>query len=112
MIGLLFFALATIGLTNIIVHGRILDLIKIGGNSIREWMQSFEWSKQLFECYECTGFWAGLICGSMIVSHQFHVILMCGFAGSVIAQTFTDLVYLLRSKIEFEVDEDGQTRED
>jgi hypothetical protein len=109
MITLIFFALATIGLTNTIVHGRIFDLIKIGGKSIREWMHHFEWSKQLFECYECTGFWAGLICGYMIVSHHLWLVLPCGFAGSVIAQTFTDLVYLLRSKIEFEVD--NETRE-
>lgn len=116
MITLVFFALATIGLTNIVVHGVIFDLIKIAGKSVREWVQSANWSKQLFECYECTGFWAGLICGWLIVSNQWWLVLTCGFAGSVIAQTFTDLVYLLRSKIEFEVDEadhdEPTTRED
>jgi len=111
MYNLLFYALATIGLTNILVHGRIFDLIKIAGKSIREWMQYTSWSKQLFECYECTGFWAGLICGYLILSHQWWIILAGGFAGSVIAQTFTDLIYWLRSKTEFGVDHD-ETRED
>jgi hypothetical protein len=110
MITLMFFALATIGLTNILVHGRIFDLIKIFGRSVREWMQYKEWSKQLFECYECTGFWAGLICGYLIISSSWWLILASGFAGSVISQTFTDLIYLLRSKTEFEVND--ETRED
>lgn len=101
----LFFALATIGLTNIVVHGRILDLIKIRGKSLREWMCNWDWSKQLFECYECSGFWCGLICGMLILSVKWQFVLCCGFAGSVIAQTFTDLLYLLRSNIEFEVDD-------
>ena len=104
MTSLLFFALATIGFTNILVHGLILDLIKIGGKSIRDWMQSYSWSKELFGCYECTGFWAGLVCGALVVSHDWWIVLACGFAGSVIAQTFNDLIYLLNSKIEFEVD--------
>lgn len=107
MIEMLFFALATIGLTNILVHGRILDLIHIGSKSVRQWMHSAKWSQELFECYECTGFWAGLICGLMLVSHQWWLVLASGFAGSVIAQTFTDLMYLIRSKIDFEVDDEA-----
>jgi len=111
MIALLFFALATIGLTNILVHGRIFDLIKVFGFSVREWMHNWDWSKQLFECYECTGFWAGMICGYLIISDHFGLVLTSGFAGSVISQTFTDLIYLIRSKTEFEVNHD-ETRED
>ena len=101
----LFFVLATIGLTNILVHGLILDLIKIYGKSIRQWMQNWEWSKELFSCYECTGFWSGLVCGTLLLSDQWWIVLASGFAGSVISQTFNDLIYLLNSKIEFEVDE-------
>jgi len=108
---ILLFMLATIGLTNILVHGRIFDLIKVFKFSVREWMHKWNWSKQIFECYECTGFWSGLICGYLIVSDSCGLILTCGFAGSVISQTFTDLIYLIRSKTEFEVNHD-ETRED
>lgn len=107
MISLIFFILSTIGLTNILVHGRIFDIIKIKGLSLREWVYTVGWLKSLLECYECTGFWAGMICGLLLVSQAWWMVLICGFAGSVIAQTYTDLIYLLRSKVEFEVD-DGE----
>ena len=108
---LLFFILATIGFTNILVHGLILDLIKVFGKSIREWMQNWTWSKELFSCYECTGFWAGLACGALLISTDWWTVLASGFVGSVVAQTFNDLVYLINSKIEYEVDHDD-TRKD
>jgi hypothetical protein len=107
MISFIIFCLATIGLTNILVHGRILDLIFVFGRSIRGWMQYFEWSKSLFECYECTGFWAGLVCGYTLMSQQWFMVLMCGFAGSVIAQGYTDFIFWLRSNISYEVGSDS-----
>lgn len=107
MIPFIMFCLATIGLTNILVHGSILNLIKIFGRSIRGWMQFSEWSKTLFECYECTGFWAGMVCGYLFMYQQWYLVLMCGFAGSVIAQTYTDAIYWLRSNISYEVGNDS-----
>ena len=106
MATLLLFAFATIGLTNILVHGRILDLLMIKGISIRDWMTTPNFSKELLGCYECTGFWAGMICGSFFSWHLWWMIPIYGFAGSVLAQTYTDLMYLLRSKIEFIVEDD------
>lgn len=105
---MLMFILATIGLTNILVHGKILDLIKIEGKSIRQWMHNTPWSEELFSCYECTGFWAGLVCG--LVLFPWWLCFMCAFAGSVLSQTYTDILYLIRSKVEFEVPD--ETRED
>ena len=107
MITLILFLLATIGLANILVHGRILDVVKIFGRSIRGWMGYWDWSKQLFDCYECTGFWAGLICGITIMSQEWHMVLMYGFVGSVVAQTFTDFIFWLRGLTQYEV-EDGE----
>ena len=57
---LILFACAAIGLTNIMVHGKIMEV-----TGIRCWLQkhmSPDWF-QLFECYVCSGFWAGLFCG-------------------------------------------------
>lgn len=103
MTNLIFFILATIGFTNIIVHGRILDLVNFFGKSIRGWMHNWNWSKQLFECYECSGFWSGLVCGYFLMSDCWYVVLSCGFIGSVVSQAYTDFTYFLNSKIEFEV---------
>ena len=105
MIGLFMFILASIGLANIMVHGKIFDVI-----GLRCWLQkhmSADWY-QLFECYECSGVWAGWCCGVfMCLSGAFSWwwLLLCGFAGSVAAQTYTDTMYWLRSKIAFEVND-------
>jgi hypothetical protein len=107
MITFILYILATIGLTNILVHGAIFDLIKIQKKSLREWAEKLMGSYfKLFECYECTGFWAGLIFGYLLISPQWWAILACGFAGSVLAQTYTDWIYVLRSKVGFEVDDE------
>lgn len=111
MISFLLFVFASIGLTNILVHGKIMDVI-----GLRCWLKehmSSDWY-QLFECYECSGFWAGLFCGVFCCFagwYPWWVILLCGFAGSVFSSTYTDVMYLLRSKIEFVVgheDENGK----
>ena len=110
MITLIMFLLSSIGLANILVHGNILDHIKIKQKSARKWMHHWEWSEALFSCYECTGFWSGLFCGMFFFWGEWWFILPAGFVGSVVAQTYTDLMYFLRSKIDFEVeDNDGET---
>lgn len=101
---LLLFLLATIGLTNILVHGRILDVIPV-----RPWLRNIlgpNWF-ELFECYECMGFWCGLICGFALISTNIFVCLACGFAGSVAAMCYNDVMYLIRSKVEFEVNDES-----
>lgn len=104
----LLFIFATIGLTNILVHGKILDLIKIKNRTIREWMHIKDWSKQLFECYECSGFWGGLIVGVFVVSYNPFIFISCGFAGSVLSQFYSEIVYLIRSKTDFVVEDNNE----
>lgn len=106
---LILFALATIGLTNLVVHGKIFELVGIKPFLRRH--MSADWFS-LFECYECTGFWAGLICGSLIVVNldDWYLVLACGWAGSVLAQTYNVFIFWLNSKVEFEIgDEDGSS---
>lgn len=110
MINLIMFIISTVGLTNILVHGRILDLIKIKNRSVRKWMYHWDWSESLFSCYECTGFWAGLICGFGLFWGQWWLMIFAPFAGSVISQTYTDWIYSLRSNIDFEVGDDNGTK--
>jgi len=105
------FALATIGLTNILVHGRILDVIKIGSMSVREWLNTISFIQEVLECYECTGFWAGLLVGTFFWWPHWWLFPLYAFAGSVLAQTYTDVMYLLRSKVEFELPEENNAEE-
>lgn len=106
MANFLLFSIATIGLTNILVHGRILDVITIKNKSLRYWITIPNFIKEILGCYECTGFWSGLFCGAFFVHPHWWMIILYGFAGSVFSQTYTDAMYLLRSKIEFVVEED------
>lgn len=101
------YLLATIGLTNILVHGRILDMIKLFGKSVREWMHYFKWSEELFTCPECTGFWSGMICCLLLLTGDWYYVVGAGFAGSFLSSFATDITYLINSKIEFEVDTDA-----
>lgn len=105
---LVLFVLSAIGLTNIIVHGLVLDLIRLFGKSVRQWMHTWEWSKQLFSCHECAGFWSGLICGSIIFHGDWYLLPIWGFAGSVVSRTYNDLIDLITSHIVFEVSDEGK----
>ena len=109
MTTLLLFAVATIGLTNILVHGKIMDVL-----GIRAWIKANtnDHISSMLDCYECAGFWAGLICGAFLVWPNWWMILLYGFAGSVLAQTYTDVMYLLRSKIEYVVEDNDAPEED
>lgn len=107
MTTLILFALATVGLTNILVHGVIFDHIKIAGRSVRQWMHYWDWSKSLFTCYECTGTWAGFLCGWLVVSSHWSMILACGFAGAFLSAWNNLLFEWLNSKIEFIFDDTG-----
>jgi hypothetical protein len=107
---LVLFAFATIGLTNILVHGKILDLIKFFGKSIREWLTYPKFLSELLGCYECTGFWSGIIVGSCFVENpKWYLYLLYGFAGSVLSQFYSELVFLLRSKTEFLIEDENES---
>ena len=104
---LILFALATVGLTNVLVHGKILELLGVKP-FLRKYMKP-DWFS-LFECYECSGFWAGMVCGFLVVAglSEWPIILACGWAGSVLAATYNTFIFWLNSKVEFEVgDEHG-----
>lgn len=106
MINFLIFLLSTIGLTNIIVHGKILDNLKIRPFLKEKLPEKFY---ELFECYECTGFWAGLIMGYFLVSHDLFIFVPCAFAGSLISQFYTEIIFMIRSKTDFVVEESDES---
>lgn len=112
LVTFIWFCLATIGLTNIIVHGVIMDEIKVRGKSLRGWLHSWDFTKKLSTCYECSGFWAGLICGCFFLPFGWSLVLLpvCGFAGSMLGKTYTDMMFYLESKTGFEVGNAEETR--
>lgn len=57
-IELFLFLCCSFGLTCIIVHGQILDILKI-----RPLYNKIEFFKNLFRCSLCTGWWVGLVEG-------------------------------------------------
>lgn len=111
MANLILFILATIGLTNILVHGKVLDEIKLLGRTAREWMHSLNFTKELLSCYECTGWWSGLMTGTVVTlctGQSWLWLFLCPWAGSVVSSFYSEIVFLIRSKTEFMVEEDGK----
>ena len=89
---LIIFCLAVIGLTNILVDPA--TIVQPARKRIELWSKSklifnaqffWAWVHKLLSCYQCTGFWSGVICGLILISCNPFVVLACGFAGSFIA---------------------------
>ena len=64
------FILASWGLTHLVVSGKILE-------GFRNWFiirSSF--MEKMLTCYQCTGFWSGLIISFYFTNSPFHILLM------------------------------------
>ena len=104
MIMLLLFVISTIGMSNILVHGKILDDDHLG---LRSWLKrKLGKYKDVFDCYECTGFWCGFFMGSLLISFwNPFVLIPCAFAGSGIMHAYIILTDFLQSKTDFVIDD-------
>ncbi|HBT77947.1 MAG TPA: hypothetical protein DEB39_13720 [Planctomycetaceae bacterium] len=84
---ILFFGLASVGLTAILVDGELFRPMRESfhrkaekvrrnrelGHSIG-WRFS-EWASKILSCYQCCGFWCGLLCGILIFTPpECHII--------------------------------------
>jgi hypothetical protein len=99
---LILFAIATIGLTNILVSGKIFDDEHLG---TRKWAKRQLGSySDLLDCHECTGFWSGLLMGFLLFSFWNPCVLIpCAFAGAALCNFYSSIQLLIDSKIDFEV---------
>jgi hypothetical protein len=88
---LILFLFASAGLTFIIVHATIMD--KLG---LRQFLNTFSFTRDLIKCSLCTGFWASLII-SVLFFRNFNPSLP--FAGSAFSFLFERLTILLDEKI-------------
>jgi hypothetical protein len=93
MVNFVLYALATIGLTHIIVDGGIFQPVR---DAIK--LYCWEWLDHLIACYQCVGFWAGLLTGYVLVAHNIGEVIMCGFASSFLAYLAADYLNYLESK--------------
>jgi hypothetical protein len=94
----LLFCCAVIGLTNIIVDPAVIfkpirDFIakKAETNKI------IAFFNELLSCYQCTGFWVGLLCGAILSSNIF-LIMLAAPAGRFIATMGALFLNYLESK--------------
>lgn len=102
MTDILLFIFAVIGLTHIIVDSKIFE-------SPREWIKGkeswlFKKVAEAIECYQCSGFWCGLFCGSIFISPASILgsilwVLLSGFAGSFLASWGASYLQYLESQI-------------
>ena len=99
MAKIMFFVLSVIGMTNIIVDSTLFAPVRDAiGNICKK-------CHDLITCHQCTGFWCGLICGWVIISHDLLWVLMSGCAGSFLAMTYVLFSDLVISKTDFVLNE-------
>jgi len=90
---LLFFICAVIGFTNIVVDPATIfqpfrDFVTKKAKGDTKSAATFflwKWFDKMLSCYQCTGFWVGIICGSILITLNPLYLFMCGVAGSFIA---------------------------
>ena len=76
---ILLFIVAVIGMTHIIVDSTIME-------PVEEWMEGRLppcVHNALFNCYQCSGFWCGVVL-SPLVSFNPFIMFACGCAGSFV----------------------------
>lgn len=80
LISVFLFMFGVIGMTHIIVDSKIFA-------PIRDWLQKRlpEKVSSVITCYQCTGFWCGLLTGWIVVSHDPLIDFVCGCAGSFLS---------------------------
>jgi len=79
---LIWFSLASYGLTQVLMYGKALDKVR----------PTKGWLKDLLSCSMCTGFWVGLLLWSIsgftrLFNFDESIVtgVICGFAGSAVA---------------------------
>jgi hypothetical protein len=75
------FLLAVIGMTRIIINGRIMDTVDAFAEAHLPRLLYYG----IFECYQCCGFWCGVILGLALFGTNPWIVLAAGCAGSYVA---------------------------
>ena len=93
MDNIILFVLACAGFTAIMIESTMLQ-------PLRDYLKAniHAYIYKVFECYQCMGFWTGLICGFILLSHNIFVAILCGCAGSFISVFSTHYLTYLEAK--------------
>jgi len=76
----LLFILGVVGMTHIIVDGEI-------SGPVYEWIKPrLPVVARVMDCYQCAGFWCGLVLGLTLLSYRPCIVFAAGCAGSFLAQ--------------------------
>lgn len=122
--------LATIGLANILVHGKIFDKDHLGWrDKLKKRLGKYG---DVLECYECIGWWSGLMTGFIYISSSCWCyfpsfvemswwsaimtmasitffsslwILASAFAGAAIMHVYITMINFIESKTDFVIGE-------
>lgn len=90
---ILLFTFAVIGMTHIVVRSEIMEPVDVWAeNNLPKNLHH-----GLFECFQCSGFWCGVLLGLLIISFNPCVIFACGCAGSFLADFSESLFKYLES---------------
>ena len=104
---ILFFALASTGLTHILVESKVIepirDFLLLLTKKIPYVGSMLEY---MLECYQCMGFWSGLVCGYYLISHDLPIVLLCGFAGSFVSYATASYLAYLEARTVIELDDE------
>ncbi len=115
---IILFCFGVIGLTHIIVDSFIMEPVRnwffkpsFSWNSIKDFFKTKVFSSGFFVncittpishmmmCYQCSGFWSGLICGWMVFpTSNWAEWLVMGFAGSFMSNFATSVMQYLEAK--------------
>jgi len=89
---LYFLLLVAAGLTTIIIHAEILDILKI-----RPFLHRWEFTKKLTKCSMCTGWWVGVLISILVlpISH----LAFFPFAASIVSLILERLFVLIDDTI-------------
>lgn len=101
MIGtFLFFAVAVIGFTHILVDSSLFQ-------PVRDWLKTklHPYVYGILECYQCCGFWCGIIVSLILLSYNPFNVFLGGCAGSFLAVWGANYLNYLEAKSIVEIDE-------
>jgi hypothetical protein len=103
MTNLLFFVMAAAGCTFIMVDSSLMA-------PVRGVLEKVLPSKvyEVFTCYQCMGFWTGIVCALTLLNCSFATGLMGGFAGSFVSSLFGKIETYLEAQAVVSLMDDNQ----
>lgn len=112
MINFILFCLSTIGLASILVESVIFqplrDWLKDNQNDSKYKKYIKVKLSKIFSCFQCMGFWTGVVCGLILISFNPLIVLCCGFAGSFLSPLSMTFINYLEAQTLFNMKDSNE----